>query len=58
MTEYVTHFLGDEHSRTLCGLPITAIIDNERPPTCVRCRETHSAVTGWSFPLPLTVAVD
>jgi len=66
MSEYVTHFLDMETCQatidttgitpmaTLCGLPVEAIIMNERPPTCHECHDIHAS-EGWTFPLPATV---
>jgi len=62
MSEYITHFLDEDAvliadvtvQYTLCGLPVTAIILNDRPPTCPDCHDMH-ADEGWNFPLPATV---
>jgi hypothetical protein len=59
---YTTHFLDDASTPlaldtipvTLCGLPIEAIILNDRPATCPTCSDAH-ANEGWTFPLPATV---
>ena len=62
-----THF-GDYHDdvmieevaqpRTLCGLPVTAVVMNDRPATCPTCTALWAERTGWAFPLPETVCVD
>ena len=49
----MTHF-SDTEGVTLCGLPVEAIIMNDRPATCPACSSAH-AVRGWPFPLPVTV---
>jgi hypothetical protein len=53
-----THFMDEANEgTTLCGQPWTTIVwSNDPRARCEACIEAHNKRTGWSFPLPETVA--
>ena len=51
-----THFARDSQT-TLCGQRwLTIVLGNDPKARCEACCDEHARATGWSFPLPDTVA--